>query len=90
MEDYIAQLLKGCNNEDYSRAEEEDFGDEFGKTRVWKIQSDEGRTLYYWNSANGQEPRHSEALTSIANELLDGNEGGNAYDGWNEIQFEIK
>jgi hypothetical protein len=90
MEDYILELIQGCNNRDYNRAEEEDFVCNEQKTRVWKVQSDEGETLYYWNSANGQEPQHSEALRNIANELLGGNEGGNTYDGWNEIMFEIK
>jgi len=89
MEDSIKKIIKGCNNNNYSRAEEEDFSDEFGKTRVYKVQG-EDQSLYYWNSSNSKNIQHSEALSRIADEILDDNESGSIDDGWNEIMFEIK
>ena len=89
MEEEIKNIIKGCNNKDYGRAEEEDFVCNGQKTRVWKVQGEED-CLFYWNSANGQEPKHSAALQGIVDELLEGNESGNTHDGWNEIMFEVK
>jgi len=89
MEEAILELIRGCNNRDYSRAEEEDFVCNGQKTRVWKVQGEDD-CLYYWNSCNGQEPQHSTSLQYIANELINGNEGGSVDDGYNEIMFEVK
>lgn len=89
MEEEIIEIIKGCNNKDYNRAEQEDFVCSGIKTRVWAVDG-EDNSLFYWNSSNGQEPKHSVALSRIANELLDGDESGSVDDGWNEIMFEIK
>ena len=90
LEQDILDIAKGCFNEDYSRGEEEDFVDGCGnKNKVYKVQSDD-RTLYYWNSSNQSSINHGVALKRIGNELLDGEEGGTVYDGWNEIMYEIK
>ena len=85
MEEHIRQIIKGCNNKDYSRAEAEDFEN----TKVYKVQA-EDYCLFYWNSSNSKEPQHSEALSRIVDELLDETESGSIDDGWNEIMFEVK
>jgi hypothetical protein len=89
MDEDIEVIIKGCNNADYSREEQADFSDEYGKTRVWKVQGEDS-CLFYWNSSNGQAPKHSTALAYIAEELEEGSQGGSVNDGWNEIMFEIK
>lgn len=88
--DELRDIIKGCNRRDYSRAEQKDFKAWDGKkVRVFKVEGEE-KTLFYWNSSNSKEIRHSTALTNIADELLDDNEEGTVQDGWNEIMFEIE
>jgi hypothetical protein len=89
MDKDIEVIVQGCNNKDYSRAEEEDFSDEYGTTKAYKVQG-EDQCLYYWNSSNQQAPQHAEALRYIAEELESGTENGSVADGWNEIMFEVK
>lgn len=89
MDTEIENIIQGCNNKEYGRAEEEDFTCNGEETKAYKVQG-EDQCLYYWNSQNGQEPQHSEALAMIAEELEAGNESGSVHDGWNEIMFEVK
>jgi len=82
-------IIQGCGNADFSRAEEEDFSDEYGTTKAYKVQG-EDECLYYWNSSNSQEPQHAEALRYISEELENDSFEGSISDGWNEIMFEVK
>jgi hypothetical protein len=88
--DELRDIIKGCNRRDYSRAEQKDFKAWDGKkVRVFKVEGEE-KTLFYWNSSNQADIRHSTALANIADELLDDNEEGTVQDGWNEIMFETE
>ena len=85
----IEMLSARCENEDFSRAEYKDFSDEYGTTKVYKVDGGD-LTLYYWNSQNSRRIEHSEALNYISEELMNGVQSGTVFDGWNEIMFEIK
>ena len=65
-----------------------DFSDEFGKTRVYKVEGDED-TLFYWNSSNSKNIDHTSVLRELTNELLTDYSGGETIDGWNNIMYEL-
>ena len=81
-------LIKAVSKKEYSRAENKDFSDEFGKTRVYKVEGDED-TLYYWNSSNSKNIDHTSFLRELTNELLTDYSGGETIDGWNNIMYEL-
>lgn len=85
--DGLQDIIKACNNRDYSRAEQKDFMADGKKVRVFKVEGEDS-TLFYWNSSNFKSINHDVALRGIVDELLEGNEDGTTMDGWNEIMFE--
>jgi hypothetical protein len=89
MEESLLEIAKGCFNEDYSRAKEEDFEADGKIVKVFKVES-EDETLFYWNSSNFESIRHSVALKNIGNEILDDDINSTVSDGWNEIMYEIR
>ena len=58
--------------------------------KVYKIESEDGEVLTYWNSSNLQSIRHEAFLKNLVNDLLDETFDGTNDDGWNEIMFELK
>jgi len=88
MEQYFKDLITACKDGDYARAEEKDFNSNGKKVRVFKIECDDA-VLYYWNSANFQEIRHTTFLNNLIDDLLEEQGDGTNYDGWNEIMYEL-
>lgn len=90
MEKHIRDFIKSCNNNDYKRAPEGDFDTSEGKVLAYKLESEDGDVLTYWNSSNLQSIRHEAFLKNLVDDLLEESCGGTCYDGWNEIMYEIR
>lgn len=75
-------LLQNLNNNNYSRAEDE----EFENTEVYRVEGDESNILY-WNSSNSESPNHNQIHKEILDSVLEDEYDGRVYDNMNEIMF---
>jgi hypothetical protein len=92
MEQFIKDLIAAAKDANYRRAEEYDFRSHFNGSliKVYKIESEDGDVLTYWNSSNLQSIRHEAFLNNLVDDLLEETFDGTNDDGWNEIMFELK
>ena len=87
MKDLIKNCLAGRNQ--YSPLDNFDnFDNDEGMTRVFKVESDSFKLLY-WNSSNNEEPSHDYVLSEIAILLLNGEMNNSLSVDFNEIMFEV-